>query len=168
MVGDALLTLAVIALPTSTSGAATALVPSNANTPATLISVLTKGVPTATKTPTLTSTSAPVPITVPPGAPQAKVSGAFINIRSGPGANYQYIGALKNGDVVTIIGRNADRTWWVVQGAQLRGWVINTPSLIQVSGDTTNVPLAAAPPSPIATVGSATALPALVPTSTPR
>lgn len=51
------------------------------------------------------------------------------------------IGRLEKGETVTIIARNEDRTWWVIEKDNLRGWVINNSAWIQVTGDTINVPL---------------------------
>ncbi len=115
-----------------------------------------------------TSSGTPPTATLDPAAVQATVTNAYLNVRGGPGINYGVIGSFKAGDVLTIIGRNADKTWWVVQGAQIRGWIINTPSYLRISGDTSKIPLAAAPPSPVPSAISPTALSPLVATSTPH
>ncbi len=165
MVGDAVLTVSVVTLQT------TANLPPTVSTP--LVASPTVQAPAVSPIPaTITPTNTPQ-ITAAPAAttsantPQVKVTNAFLNIRSGPGTNYQFIGSLKQGDVVTIIGRNADRSWWVVQSDQTRGWIINNPSFIVVIGNTATIPLAAAPPSPIPTLVPPTPLPPLVSTSTP-
>jgi hypothetical protein len=49
---------------------------------------------------------------------------------------------LVRGDEALIIGRNAQRTWWAIERGALRGWVINNPEWIQISGETADVPLA--------------------------
>jgi uncharacterized protein YgiM (DUF1202 family) len=81
--------------------------------------------------------------------PQARIIIPFLNVRSGPGANYSGIGQVKSGDIVIILGRNEDRKWWAIQSPSgLRGWILNNPAYIAVSGDISRVPLAAAKPSP--------------------
>ncbi len=116
----------------------------------------------------------PAPSATPPGpAPSAtsnqpllKVTNPNLNIRAGPSTDYPIIGAMKNGDTATIVGRNADRSWWVVVFGQIRGWSISDPAYSQVVGDTSNVPLVAAPPKPASAAATATVAPALAVTST--
>lgn len=169
-IGEANLTINIASLTVAPQSPATPLVSGPASTAAATALVTAP----VTIVPTITPSNTPAQVVPSPAAttsanvPQVKVTNAFLNIRSGPGTNYQFIGALKQGDLVTIIGRNADRSWWVIQGDQVRGWIINNPSFIQVTGDTSNIPLAAAPPSPIPTQPQPTPLPPLVPTSTPR
>jgi uncharacterized protein YraI len=100
-----------------------------------------------------------------PSGPQLRVTFQSLNIRAGPGTNYPEVGRMLNGDVAVIIGRNADRTWWVVQWNQVRGWVINNPAYAEITGDTAEVPLVAAPPTPSGAPASAPTQ-ALAPTST--
>lgn len=55
--------------------------------------------------------------------PQLVAPGA-VNIRSGPGVEHQVIGTLNPNTVMSIIGRNADASWWqinITNGAT--GWV---------------------------------------------
>jgi hypothetical protein len=95
------------------------------------------------------------------------VTNPNLNIRAGPGTNYPIIGALKDGDIATIVGRNADRSWWYILKEPARGWVISLSAYSQVIGDTANVPLVASPPTPIASAVPPTAVqPTSAPTST--
>jgi hypothetical protein len=73
---------------------------------------------------------------------------------------------MQNGDTAIIVGRNADRSWWVVVHDQIRGWSISDPAYSQVVGDTSNVPLVATPPKPAAAAASSTVAPVLAVTST--
>lgn len=122
----------------------------------------TPGAPAVTGTANVSSPS-PAPTI---NGPQVTILSATLNVRGGPGTTYPLVGVLKESDVVAIVGRNADRSWWVIQSGPLRGWIINSPTYMTVSGDTSGVPLVAAPPSPIPQAVSPTALPPLVPTST--
>lgn len=62
-----------------------------------------------------------------PTIPYATVTApAGLNVRSGPGEEYESVGMLDLGDQIAIIGRSADSAWWVVpsQGApNNQGWI---------------------------------------------
>ena len=49
-----------------------------------------------------------------------------INVRSGPGTQFEVVGRLSEGDTVSVLGRESDATRWLyvpVPETQLRGWV---------------------------------------------
>ncbi|MCC7207235.1 MAG: SH3 domain-containing protein [Anaerolineae bacterium] len=117
---------------------------------------------TATPAPTLTPSITP---TVAGVAPTLRVTFDFLNIRAGPGTEYPQIGRMNNGETARIVGRNADRTWIVVEFGPVRGWVTSNPNFSEISGDTTNIPLVAAPAAPAATPTLQLVQP-LAPTST--
>ena len=75
--------------------------------------------------------------------PLARVNSDNLYVRQGPGTNYPQVGALAQGDRVPIVGHNADFTWWAVSYGSGTGWVF--ASLVIVEGDTSQVPLVAAP-----------------------
>jgi hypothetical protein len=69
-----------------------------------------------------------------------------VNIRSGPGIDYNVIGTLNANITVPIIGRNGDASWWqigITDGAN--GWV---SALVVNASNTDSVPLVDAPPPP--------------------
>jgi dipeptidyl aminopeptidase/acylaminoacyl peptidase len=68
---------------------------------------------------------------------------ASINIRSGPGAHYDIIGATTAGVKLDVTGRNADSDWWRIDYYGQSGWVSGTLESIQSSGDCSAVPVAA-------------------------
>jgi hypothetical protein len=71
------------------------------------------------------------------------------NVRGGPGTVYDILGNLVQGQTAEILGRNSDATWWVIAfapGPGGQGWISN--SIVTVSGNTSNVPIVAAPPTP--------------------
>lgn len=80
-----------------------------------------------------------------------------LNLRLGPGTNYDRLRVLAAGSVVPIIGRLADNTWWQVRSNVDVGWVF--AQYTSVYGVCTAVPVVAAPPSPTP--------PGFVPTATP-
>jgi uncharacterized protein YraI len=65
--------------------------------------------------------------TAAPTIPYATVTAtAGLNIRSGPGEEYESVGTLAFGEQIAIIGRSEDSAWWVVpaQGApNNQGWI---------------------------------------------
>lgn len=67
------------------------------------------------------------------------VSPGAVNIRSGPGLNFEAIGTLNPGTVLPIVGRNAERSWWQVEITNgTLGWVSNA---VVKATLTENVPL---------------------------
>ncbi len=179
VVGDALLIVTVAPLrltPTNTlTPTITPTLPPPSDlptfTPSVTIITIAALAPPGTFTPTVPGTAATAnPATQSPAptinGPQVSILSATLNVRGGPGTTYTLVGVLKVGDTVAIVGRNADRSWWVIQSGPLRGWIINSSAYMTVSGDTSAVPLVAVPPSPIPEAISPTALPPLVPTST--
>ena len=80
-------------------------------------------------------------------APTATVKFESVNVRAGPGQEYPVIGARTFGQSCDIIGRNATSTWWQIRCADgAIGWISN--DVVRVSGDTSSVPVVAAPPPP--------------------
>ena len=47
----------------------------------------------------------------------------FVNIRSGPGLTYTVVTHLNKGQTATVVGRNADSSWWLIEINAVRGWV---------------------------------------------
>ncbi len=71
-----------------------------------------------------------------------------INVRRGPGTNFEpAIGVFQAGQTTQIIGINPARTWFKVRFGTGEGWVFG--QLTTVSGDITNLPVDAGPPTPI-------------------
>ncbi len=64
-----------------------------------------------------------------------------LNYRGGPSTGSDKLGQFEVGETVTIIGRNADTSWYKVQRInQQQVWTINNAQWIQVGGDCANVP----------------------------
>lgn len=69
-----------------------------------------------------------------------------VNIRSGPGLNYNVIGTLNANTAMPIAGRNADASWWqITMPNDVRGWVSNA---VVSASNTQGVAAADAPPAP--------------------
>ena len=100
-----------------------------------------------TPTATLVIQPTDTPVVQPPPAPcsPSVTSNGVLNMRAGPGTNYQVIGRMGNGDVAEVTGRNADGTWWQIVFSGIQGWVsagYTTPSCVE------GVPVIGPPPPP--------------------
>jgi hypothetical protein len=111
---------------------------------------------------TVTATATPEPPTATvPTIPSLKTL-TDLNVRSGPGFDYDLIGLLPSGTTAEIIGRSEDQQWWQIRFAPVAegvGWVSADPaysSAINVA----NIPVVPAPPLPTPT-------PTDTPTATP-
>jgi hypothetical protein len=101
--------------------------------------------PTATLTPLPSNTPTITP-TPTPAVPMISATSVSVNCRFGPGTNYITEGAFNPGLSVPILGKNSGGGWWQIQNpsdARYQCWVGD--SVTTVTGDTTSVPVAAAP-----------------------
>ena len=95
--------------------------------------------------PVLAAPAAAAPAAAADG-PQLTVKVATLNLRQGPGTNYPVVGKLTQGTQAAIIGRNAAGDWYQVRPTDgSTGWVTGAPTLVQVTGDLTAVPIVSAP-----------------------
>ena len=93
------------------------------------------------------ATAEPAPTEETPSEPRAVVTNETLNIRSGPGTGYKIVGALKQGDEVTVTGRNKAGTWLAITtGAGLKGWVYADYTSVNTAVE--SLPVAQAPPPP--------------------
>lgn len=82
--------------------------------------------PTATQTPTRTSTPNPTPLV------QAMVNTDVLNLREGPSTNFPIKSTVKQGDVLSVVGRNSTSDWLLLElDSSVTGWVF--AALVQVS-----------------------------------
>ena len=107
----------------------------------------------ATATPTLVPelpTLTPTPIFTPtPVVPQVSVS-VPTNCRAGPGHSYDRIGSLLVGEVAVVVGRNSAGTYWYIRNPDDRsGYCWLWGEYATLTGNTTLLPIYAAPPTPI-------------------
>ncbi len=83
--------------------------------------------PTPTATPTVTPTPTATPIPVLRAGGRARIAAETLNVRAGPGTNYDRVGVLFQGQEVAILEgpQEADGyRWWKVRGPEgLEGWV---------------------------------------------
>jgi uncharacterized protein YraI len=69
-----------------------------------------------------------------------------VRVRQGPDVSYAVLGTAKSGDTFSVIGRNADSTWWQVccLPGERSGWV--SGELVTISGDPSAVPVVSLSP----------------------
>jgi uncharacterized protein YraI len=148
--------------------------------PTTVIVNAVGGPATTQETPTPTPTPATPTPTVPSNP--ALTTKTDLNVRSGPGIQYDLLGLLPAGVTVEIIGREETRQWWQVRfspAADGVGWVAADPAF-STTANVDNVPIAQIPPTPTGTptptiAPTDTAIPAtststatpIIPTNTP-
>jgi uncharacterized protein YgiM (DUF1202 family) len=86
------------------------------------------------------------------------VNATVLNVRTGPGFNYDKVGQVKQGDLLRVLAAIPDFTWLTVDFQGTVGWV--KTEFVEVVGDLTTVSVVQAPPTP--TLG-ATLTPSLPP-----
>lgn len=120
-------------------------VPTLADT-ATLAATIT-ATPTETSAPTATHTPPPTPTDTPLPTPtvavtslRATVTAGLLSCRYGPGANYLYLYALRQGANIKLIGRtDADNWHWAWVEGRNRCWV--NIGYLRVEGDWRQLPI---------------------------
>lgn len=113
---------------------------------------------TGSSAPALPTNTPPVPPTnPPPPTPEgvtATIKNASLNVRRGPGTNYDVIGRLRQNDVVQVVGIIQGGDWLVINFAQQQGWIV--ANLVTINGSLTTVPVIEPPPSPTPPPATAT------------
>ncbi len=93
---------------------------------------------------------------------------ANLNFRAGPGTSFGIIRVLGYGEVIPIVGRLGDNTWWQLRSGATYGWV-HADYIIRY-GNCSSIPVTASPATPTSSVPTsiptATTIP-VFPTSTP-
>jgi uncharacterized protein YraI len=72
-----------------------------------------------------------------------------VNVRAGPGTDYDQVGVLISGQTSPIIGRSSEGTWFEIEyvgGPDNTGWVFR--DLVHVVGDLNTMPTIVPPPTP--------------------
>lgn len=88
-----------------------------------------------------------------------------LNFRRGPGTNYDIIRVLGAGELLPVIGRLSDNSWWQLASGTTLGWV--SAGFVNLYGaNCANIAVAVPPPSPTPR-NQPTATPTVQPTATP-
>lgn len=103
--------------------------------------------PTDTPMPTDTPVPTPVPSPTPTPQPEAVVAVDLLNLRAGPGTNYDILTMMEEGTRLKVVGRTETNDWLKVVTADGReGWVF--AEMVTVSGDLGAIAVAQAPATP--------------------
>lgn len=108
------------------------------------------------------ATSTPVPVGT---TPRVTANNSAVNLRLGPGTNYEVVSVLPQGQSLEIVGRSADSAWWQVISPAGLLWIAT--SVTTASNVTPDIPIVPAPPPPANTpTPTLPPLPTPTPTST--
>lgn len=77
--------------------------------------------------------------------PLAEVSEELVNLRSGPGAEYEVLSQLSQGQMLAVVGRNEAGDWLAVKFGSDAGWIFG--ELVTYSGDSADLPVQTPPPT---------------------
>lgn len=120
------------------------------NTPKPTLRPKTTPAPTSTPRPAATNTTAPTAIAQ-NTIPVVTANDGNVNLRNGPGADYNIVASLPAGQTLEIIGRNADSSWWQVTTPIGDAWIAASVTTSKNSTDAIPVieaqPIATQPPS---------------------
>jgi len=120
--------------------------------------------PTNTPMPTDTPVPTPIPSPTPAPPPEAVVAVDLLNLRAGPGTNYDVLTMMEEGVRLKVIGRTEANDWLKVVTAEGReGWVF--AEMVTVSGDVGAIAVAQAPPTPTPLASPTPETPTVVPES---
>lgn len=128
----------------------TTITPSITETTSTTPTVAETAASTATATITVTAEPTVAPTEVSPAESDetAQITTlSSINVRSGPGTDYDIVSGLNEDAIAPITGKNADETWWQIQIGDDSGWVL---AQLVTADNVDDVPVieVAPPPTP--------------------
>jgi hypothetical protein len=100
-----------------------------------------------------------------------------VRVRSGPGTNYPRVGQLWPGETASVVGQNADGSWWQIEFPEADdglGWVIGQfvtfvgdPDSVPIAGEELLTPTPALSPTTTITAATTTATEIATNTATP-
>jgi len=136
-----------LASPTSTPTAAPTAVPPT---------------PTPSPSPSAAPTLVP-PTTTPTPTPFVRIDVESVAVRAGPGEEYPVVGEARQGDLLSLLGRTTDASWWQVEFLGWERWIPAWAGAPSVPSH--EVPVAPTPPPPPPPPPTSTPAPA--PTASP-
>ena len=151
------------AVPTAAPTASEAVAPpesaAQAATPTAEQALAQVELPTATPEPPTATPEPPTPTPEPPTAtpepptptpepkPEVVISNPRVNVRSGPGADFDVLGQVLQGQRLAIVGRDPDGQWWQICCFEDQtGWL--AAEVVAAEGPLETVALAADLPTP--------------------
>jgi uncharacterized protein YgiM (DUF1202 family) len=138
--------LSVVALACNLQAAQPAVVPENTSASAPANTMAATASPEASAAPQQTETAAATvaPTLGPPPVVKIAASGGRLNVRRGPGPEYDTVGSFLDGQSTTATARNADGTWVLINvpnAAKSLGWITLGTKYTSVNGDRLSLPL---------------------------
>lgn len=113
--------------------------------------------PTLTLVPVATTSRQSDPVTAQsPTLPFVRAE-KDVNLRAGPGTNYDVIGGLSTGQSFNIVGRNADASWWQIKTDTGLAWV--AASVVKAVNTDQDIEIVEAPPTPTSTLAPTVIIP---------
>jgi hypothetical protein len=112
--------------------------------PTSTISVAGSPEASATASPTQSPTASPTFTQGPPPAVTVSATGGRLNVRRGPGPEYDTVGAFLNEQSSTATARNADGTWVLInipKTSKSLGWITLETKYTSVSGVVSGLPV---------------------------
>ncbi|MCB0184268.1 MAG: SH3 domain-containing protein, partial [Caldilineaceae bacterium] len=114
----------------------------------------------------------PTPTFTPEPVAQLTIGAQTINVRQGPGTNYDVIGLAEAGATFVVLGSNGDGTWWQIDYGNGVGWVFGDLAqrneiAVAVVGDIPLPPTSTFTPVPADTATNTPLPPPELPTNTP-
>lgn len=76
-----------------------------------------------------------------PGGPTLTATPFAVNVRNGPGTQFNRIGQMRPNETAVMIGRNASNTWWQVNYNGIVGWVTAQYTVIQSGFNANSLPV---------------------------
>jgi len=107
--------------------------------------------PADTPKPAATDTPKPAPTDTPKPVPAEVVANSQINVRGGPGTNYNIVGAANQGQRFPVKGKNPAGDWWQINFNGQDGWVLGALVTAQNTGAVAIAQNIPQPPPPTAT-----------------
>lgn len=89
--------------------------------PSAIGSVMTSPVAPGDTTAVTTTTTLPQSFGL--STPHVVINTAYLNIRSGPGAQYSTVSTVSGGTELPVVGIAKDRVWYLIEGGFGRGWI---------------------------------------------
>ncbi|MEM7031251.1 MAG: SH3 domain-containing protein [Chloroflexota bacterium] len=129
--------------PTPTTTATSTPIPEPTSTPTATLEPTPAPIVTS---PTETSTPEPEPAPI-LAVPMVSAVDSNVNLRSGPGTNFERVGVLLQGDSLEIIGRNEDSSWWQVLTEDDVSWI--AASVTEASNINDSIPVVTLAPQTI-------------------
>jgi uncharacterized protein YraI len=72
-------------------------------------------------------------------APRVVINTGYLNVRSGPGAQYTVVSTVPGGTELPILGIASDDVWYLIQGTFGQGWI--NKEFVVIRGDMSKVPI---------------------------